>query len=59
MKAVCVSRGWLFSDNAYIKIKHLKNKGIHLNGDGVNILASDVIRQALKAKLFLINFMNI
>ena len=51
MKAVCVSRGWLFIDNARIKVEHLKNKGIHLNGDGVKILASNFIRQALKAKI--------
>ena len=35
MKAVCSSRDWLFIYNARIKIEHLKNKGIHLNGDGV------------------------
>ena len=51
MKAVCVSRGWLFIDNARVKVEHLKNKGIHLNGDGVKILASNFIRQALKAKI--------
>ena len=53
IKAVCVSRGWLFIDNARIKVEHLKNKnkGIHLNGDGVKILASNFIRQALKAKI--------
>ena len=51
MKAVCVSRGWLFIDNARIKVEHLKNKGIHLNGDGVKLLASNFIRQALKAKI--------
>jgi len=51
MKAVCVSRGWLFIDNARIKVEHLKNKGIHLNGDGVKILTSNFIRQALKAKI--------
>ena len=51
MKAVCASRGWLFIDNARIKVEHLKNKGIHLNGDGVKILASNFIRQALKAKI--------
>ena len=51
MKAVCVSRGWLFIDNARIKVEHLKNKGIHLNGDGVKILASNFIRQKLKAKI--------
>ena len=44
MTAVCASRGWLFIDNARIKIEHLKNKGIHLNGDGIKILASDIIR---------------
>ena len=44
MTAVCASRGWLFIDNARIKIEHLKNKGIHLNGDGMKILASDIIR---------------
>ena len=48
MKAVCVSRGWLFIDNARTKVEHLKNKGIHLNGDGVKILASNFIRQKLK-----------
>ena len=42
MKAVCVSRGWLFIDNARVKVEHLKNKGIHLNGDGVKILASNL-----------------
>ena len=53
IKAFCVSRGWLFIDNARIKVEHLKNKnkGIHLNGDGVKILASNFIRQALKAKI--------
>ena len=51
MKDVCASRGWLFIDNARIKVEHLKNKGIHLNGDGVKILASNFIRQALKAKI--------
>ena len=51
MKAVCASRGWLFIDNARIKVEHLKNKGIHLNGDGVKILASNFIRQALEAKI--------
>ena len=51
MKAVCASRGWLFIDNARIKVEHLKNKGIHLNGDGVKILASNFIMQALKAKI--------
>ena len=51
LKAVCVSRGWLFIDNARVKVEHLKNKGIHLNGDGVKILASNFIRQALKAKI--------
>ena len=51
MKAVCVSRCWLFIDNARIKAEHLKNKGIHLNGDGVKILASNFIRQVLKAKI--------
>ena len=35
MTTVCASRGWLFIDNARIKIEHLKNKGIHLNGDGM------------------------
>ena len=44
MTAVCASRGWLFIDNARIKTEHLKNKGIHLNGDGMKILASDIIR---------------
>ena len=38
-------------DAAHIKIEHLKNKGIHLNGDGVKILASNFRRQALKAKI--------
>ena len=33
------------------QVEHLKNKGIHLNGDGVKILASNFIRQALKAKI--------
>ena len=33
MKAVCSSRGWLFIDNARIKVEHLKNNGIHLNAD--------------------------
>ena len=47
-KAVCASRGWFFIDNARIKVEHLKIKGIHLNGDGVKILASNIIRQALK-----------
>ena len=51
MKAVCVSRGWLFIDNARIKVEDLKNKGIHFNGDGVKILASNFVRQALKAKI--------
>ena len=53
MKAVCVStaRGWLFIDNAPIKVKHLKNKSIHLNGDCVEILASNFISQPLKAKI--------
>ena len=51
MKDVCASRSWLFIDNARIKIEHLKNKGIHLNGDGVKILASNFIRQKLKAKI--------
>ena len=55
MKAVCVStytaRGWLFIDNAPIKVERLKNKGIHLNRDGVKILASNFIRQTLKAKI--------
>ena len=51
MKDVCASRGWLFIDNARIKVEHLKNKGIHLNGDGVKILASNFIRQALEAKI--------
>lgn len=50
MKPACVLRGWSFIDNACIKIKHLKSKGIHLNGEGVKILASDIMRQALKAK---------
>ena len=51
MKDVCASRGWLFIDNARIKVEHLKNKGIHLNGDGVKILASNFIRQKLKEKI--------
>ena len=51
IKAVCASRGWLFIDNARIEVEHLENKGIHLNGDGVKILASTFIRQALKAKI--------
>ena len=51
MKAVCVSKSWLFIDNARIKGEDLKNKGIHLNGDGVKILASNFVRQALKAKI--------
>ena len=51
MKDVCASRGWLFIDNARIKVEHLKNKGIHLNGDGVKILASNFMRQTLKAKI--------
>ena len=51
MKDVCAFRGWLFIDNIRIKVEHLKNKGIHLNGDGVKLLASNFIRQALKAKI--------
>ena len=51
MKAICASKGWLFIDNARIKVEHLKNKDIHLNGDGVKILASNIIGQALKAKI--------
>ena len=51
MKDVCASRSWLFIDNARIKVEHLTNKGIHLNGDGVKLLASSFIRQALKAKI--------
>ena len=51
MKAVGASRGWFFIDNARIKVEHLKNKSIHLNGDGVKILASTFIRHALKAKI--------
>lgn len=51
MKAVCACRGWLFIENARIKIEHLKNKGIHLNGDGVKILALNSTRQGLKAKI--------
>ena len=51
MKDVCASRSWLFIDNARIKVEHLKNKVIHLNGDGVKLLASSFIRQALKAKI--------
>ena len=51
MKAICASKGWLFIDNARIEVEHLKNKDIHLNGDGVKILASNIIRQALKAKI--------
>ena len=47
-KAVCASRDWFFIDSARIKVEHLKIKGIHLNGDGVKILASNIIRQALK-----------
>ena len=50
MKAICASRGWFFIDNA-IKVEHLKNRGIHLNGDGVRILASSFIKQALKVKI--------
>ena len=50
IRAVCVSRGWSFIYNVHIKVEHLKNKGIYLNGDGVKILASNIIRQALKAK---------
>ena len=48
MKDVCAFRGWLFIDNARIKVEHLKNKGIPLNGDGVKLLASNFIRQAFK-----------
>ena len=51
MKTVCASRGWLFIDNARIKVEHLNNKGIHLNGEGVKIVALNFIRQALKAKI--------
>ena len=51
MKDVCASTGWLFIDNACIKVEHLKNKGIHLNGDGVKVLALNIIRRALKAKI--------
>ena len=51
MKAVGASRGWFFIDNARIKVERLKSKSIHLNGDGVKILASTFIRQALKAKI--------
>ena len=51
MKDVCASRGWLLIDNARIKVEHLKNKGIHLNGDGVKLLASNFIRQKLKEKI--------
>ena len=51
MKDVCASRGWLFIDNTRIKVEHLENKGIRLNGDGVKLLASNFIRQALKAKI--------
>lgn len=43
--------GWFFIDNARIKAEHLKNRGIHLNGDGVRILASNFINQALKVKI--------
>ena len=49
MTAVCASRGCLFIDNARIKIEHLKNKGIHLNGDGMKILASDIESNDIKA----------
>ena len=51
MKAICASRGCFFIDNARIKAEHLKNRGIHLNGDGVRILASNLINQALKVKI--------
>ena len=50
MKAICAS-SWCFIDNARIKAEHLKNRGIHLNGDGVRILASNFINQALKVKI--------
>ena len=51
MKAICASRGCFFIDNARIEAEHLKNKGIHLNGDGVRILASNFMKQALKVKI--------
>ena len=51
MKAICASRGWFFIDNARIKVEHLKNRGIHLSGDDVRILAADSIKQALKVKI--------
>ena len=43
--------GLVFIDNARIKVEHLKNRGIHLNGDGVSILAANFINQALKVKI--------
>ena len=50
-ESICASRGWFFIDNARIKAEHLKNRVIHLNGDGVRILASNFINQALKVKI--------
>ena len=40
-----------FSDNAGIKVEHLKNTGFHLNRDGMRILAANFINQALKVKI--------
>ena len=51
MKPVCASRGWLFIDNAHIKIEHMENKDIHLNGVGVKIQALNTKRQGLKATI--------
>lgn len=32
-----LQKGWTFVDNSRIEIAHLKNKGIHLNKDGVKL----------------------
>ncbi len=50
LKSVCVTKGWTFIDNSRIEIAHLKNKGIHLNKDGVKLFAANIIRQALNPK---------
>ena len=50
LKSVCITKERTFIDNSRIEIAHLKNKGIHLNKDGVKLFAANIIRQALNPK---------